>query len=1049
MTTQTKCRIELLGGIRVLLHNREITRFRTHKTAVLLAYLVLYSNTMHTREQLIERFWPDLDLEAGRNNLSTALSSLRAQLEPPGAKGCLLVADRQRVGFDAAHISTDVQEFLRTLEKARNAEDMRQRTLLLEHALSLYGGELMPGSYEDWVLVEQSRLRDRYADTLRQLAARYGEDEKREDALELVNRLITIDPYDEQAYQLKMRLLAEQGRPAAALETFDSLKTLLHQELEISPSHITLQFAQTLRHNPEALPSVSGPRDPISSPLARSPQRVLPTSSPLQPPQASILLKPDSVRSGRSASASSSFSAVPHALDSNTAKNTKIFLPLQLTRFFGRQRELDCLQTWLRPEAASESDESDCVNKSDLSKEDAMGGSLERTRLVTLIGPGGAGKTRLALEVASRLTRLYQDRVRFVSLADIPDARLLSFALAHALQLSSSQTDPMEQAVEWLRIAPTLLILDNFEHLLREEETPGKPEHPFGSAAVVWMRLLLGRVPTLTCLVTSRRLLGLQGEQELSLSSLELPQNATDVTDLHKYASVALYVDRAQRVKPDFALTQANADAVTTLCRRLEGMPLALEMTAAWAKTITPQKMLERMQNQLDLPVSRQRDIPARHRSLRATCKWSYDLLAEDLRQFFMRLSVFRGGCTLEAAESVCGANALEQLARLQEQSLVVIVTDCDKVRYRLLEPLRVFADEKLRGSAERPQTQERFRSFFLALVKNAAKQSHVTDLREWLHQLEMEYDNLRMVLTGCLEVLRDHLYALQLAGALGWFWDQQGYLNEGRTFLQAALADPEAPRRIANPEYALARAGALYEAGKLAWRQNDVEPAITYFEESLRLYEPLDCPDFQAYTLLWLGNAEFRQQRYLKARALFTQALALGQELNNEALIAWALIWLGNVSDDHDRTRAYYLQSLTLAKQIGLNDCVAHCLCNLGSQAVQQNDYAVARTFLRDGLQHWCTLQNKPETVQAIGMVALLAAALGQERQATLLLGALEKLRQEMSIAVTANKHQEYTERISAARASLTEETFRVLWDQSQTMSFDQTVATALEIVS
>ena len=246
-----------------------------------------------------------------------------------------------------------------------------------------------------------------------------------------------------------------------------------------------------------------------------------------------------------------------------------------------------------------------------------------------------------------------------------------------------------------------------------------------------------------------------------------------------------------------------------------------------------------------------------------------------------------------------------------------------------------------------------------------------------------------------------------------------------------------------------MARAGALYEAGKLAWRQNDVEPAITYFEESLRLYEPLDCPDFQAYTLLWLGNAEFRQQRYLKARALFTQALALGQELNNEALIAWALIWLGNVSDDHDRTRAYYLQSLTLAKQIGLNDCVAHCLCNLGSQAVQQNDYAVARTFLRDGLQHWCTLQNKPETVQAIGMVALLAAALGQERQATLLLGALEKLRQEMSIAVTANKHQEYTERISAARASLTEETFRVLWDQSQTMSFDQTVATALEIVS
>ena len=882
----------LMGGVRVSLPDRELTRFRTHKTGALLGCLALRLPARLSREQLTELFWPGLAEEAARNNLSTALSSLRSQLEPPGTKGQVLLADKQQVGLNPEAVVTDVMEFERFLEQARSTETEAARGHLLAQAIALYRDGLMPDCYEDWILPEQTRLRERCANALRDLATCYGICGEYEAALNAANRSISLDALDEEAYRLKMRLLMEQGRAAAAQETYAALQALLQRELGAEPGETTRKLAAALE---------------LGKALSFAPALVT-RAVTCEPGIKNTRQKTVSVPQTQASDTETFFSQSAREGKSEQKEmwEAETLLPLQLTRFFGRREEMATLQVWLHPDNAPEA------------PDQAEERRATKSRLVTLTGPGGAGKTRLALEVAARLSEAYRGRLRFVTLADIPHTRLLSFALAHALHLPPSPAaDPLQAALEWLQGGPALLVLDNFEHLLNDNELPGKTDPSTTASAAAWVRLLLERAPHLTCLVTSRRIMGLQGEQEFTLSSLSLPQNDADLNAMQNTASVALYVDRAQKAKPDFALTTANAAAIGELCRRLEGMPLALEMTAAWVKTITPHKMLERMAQQLDMLVSRQRDLPARHRSLRATCEWSYALLAEDLRQCFTRLSVFQDGCTLEAAEAVCGERALEQLARLQEHSLVLVVEEGESLRYRLLEPLRAFGAEKVKERGDEAEANALFCDYFFTLAETLGPELEGENAIAHLNTLDVEFRNLMAAFYRGLDNEGRAPRAWRAALNLRAFFRSRGHSQEGLLFARRALENPAAQRDVA------AYSDLVSAVGTFCLNLCIYEAAYQYHLECLALRQSLGDDRRVAATLHnigttleALGTANHDKSKWREAEIFFQQALDLNRALGNALWEAYNLNGLGTIArnlEDYERAMICYEQSLAL----------------------------------------------------------------------------------------------------------------------------------------
>jgi len=514
-------------------------------------------------------------------------------------------------------------------------------------------------------------------------------------------------------------------------------------------------------------------------------------------------------------------------------------LPSQLTRFFGREEEIarltELLTTGHRPPTTE-------------SPSSVVGGSSSVVRLVTLTGPGGTGKTRLAIEVAGRLAEAFGGAVWFVPLQDLTAPRLIPGAIVEGLGLPRSPgVELLQQAVNFLngRDAPSLLVLDNLEHLLA-----GARRKAEDGAAVV--RALLERVPTLTCLVTSRRSLNLEGEREFPVRPLPVPeaepQRHRDTEDsqrafeprtthhapltpeqLMQFASVQLFLDRAQGVRPDFQVTPGNAARVAALCVRLEGIPLAIELAAARMQVISPTQMLSQLEGRFAFLVSRRRDVTERHRSLHAAIEWSYRLLPKELRRFFCRLSVFRGGWSLEAAEAVCEEPlALDYLAQLRECSLILSEETPQEMRFRLLETLREYADEQL-SKEEREGACRRHATWFLGLAEEAHAPLFSENCSIWLDRLETEMENLRGALDWH-QAQADSSPGLRLVVALHRYWDMRGYTQEGYERLKTML------RRGTDmtPDPLRARAFAL--VGHLAQRQGNYAEAAAWTEQQLAI---------------------------------------------------------------------------------------------------------------------------------------------------------------------------------------------------------------------
>jgi predicted ATPase/class 3 adenylate cyclase len=571
----------------------------------------------------------------------------------------------------------------------------------------------------------------------------------------------------------------------------------------------------------------------------------------------------------------------------------------------------------------------------------AVGEALAATRLLTLVGAGGCGKTRLALAVAGELVDAYPEGVWLVELAALSDAALVVGAVATALGVREEPARPLLATLaDYLQGKELLLVLDNCEHLV-------------GACAALAEALLRGSAG-LSVLATSREGLGVAGERIWRVPSLALadPQRLPPLDRLAEYEAVRLFCERGHSVRSGFALTEQNAWAVVLVCRRLDGLPLAIELAAARLGMLSVEQIAARLDDRFKLLTGGARTALPRQQTLRAALDWNWDLLEERERVLLRRLSVFAGGWTLAAAEAACvgtgveEADVLDWLGHLVDKSLAQLSEACGEVRYNLLETVRAYAQERLTEAGEEEAVREQHLACFLALTEQARPKLTGPEQGAWLARLEREHENLRVALRWSIREQPD-VRGLQLAGTLWPFWSLRGHFGEGRAWLEQSLATHTVVA-------AALRATALRGAGTLASAQGDYPAARAWLEESLALCRELDDKVGMGYILIQMGHVMLNLGEYSEAWTQYEGSLALFRELGDKRGMGSALLDLGNVArhkGDFSGASTQYEGSLTLFRDLGDQSGTAKALDSLGNVALDLGDYTKAQTLQEESL--------------------------------------------------------------------------------------------------
>ena len=616
--------------------------------------------------------------------------------------------------------------------------------------------------------------------------------------------------------------------------------------------------------------------------------------------------------------------------------------------------------------------------------------SLKAARLVTLTGTGGAGKSRLAIQVAADALDDFPDGTWLIELAPLSDPELVPQAVAGVLGLGEEPDRRLlDTLTDALRPKALLLVLDNCEHLV--------------DACARLAETLLRACPKLRILATSREALDIPGESALPLSSLGLPPGpplppADDLLALS--ASVRLFVERATSAQPTFRFSNGNAPAVTQVCARLDGIPLALELAAARVKVLSPEQIAGRLDDRFRLLTGGSRTALPRQQTLRALIDWSYDLLPPNEQAVFRRLAVFSGGWSLDAAEAVCAGGGgeasvedwevLDLLSHLVAKSLVVVEPPEDgQVRYRLLENLRQYARERVDAEGESPALQGRHLAWFLRFAEEA--EAHLTgpELARQLNRLERDHDNLRLALATGRDTPQDAEAFLRLAGALSRFWSARSFLSEGRGWLEAALdAAPDAPPEV--------RSKALNGVGVLAWSCGDVAEARTFHEQDLALRRAMSDRPGAARALANLGILASGQGNYDEARRLFEECLAVYREMNRRDNVANMLNNLGTMmieAGDAEAASPYLEESLDMFRALGDSRGTSATLHNLGVTRMKQGRPPEARRFFCESLLVQQMLGDKQSIASTLASIARTVAVQDDAATAAILLAAAENV--------------------------------------------------------
>jgi predicted ATPase/DNA-binding CsgD family transcriptional regulator len=696
-----------------------------------------------------------------------------------------------------------------------------------------------------------------------------------------------------------------------------------------------------------------------------------------------------------------SFNVVPHAPRHN--------LPLETTRFIGRMPEI------------------------------AEGKRLlDANHLLTLVGSPGTGKTRLALQIGWAAADSFRDGVYFVSLASLSNPGLVMNAIAGAIGAAEMRGQPfIETLKHLLRDRHMLLILDNFEHLL---------------PAATQVSELLAAAPNLKVLATSREPLHLYGEQEYVVPPLMLPNpEHFDLGALADCESIALFVQAAQAVRSDFELTPENAADVAQICTRLEGLPLAIELAAARIKLLTPPALLARLMSRLDTLTGGAQDLPPRQRTLRSTIEWSYNLLDDDEKMLFERLAVFRGGCSLEAIEAVCGqkpsSDIFDGLDSLVNKSLIRQQASTDgEPRFIMLETIYEYAWERLRISGETQAMQRRHAEYFAPLAEQAEPGLREAAFSYWMERLGTEEDNLEIALEWSFDG-GDVELGLRLVAALRDFWGMSGRFSQGQKWTQHALSESEsAPPNL--------RVRILIAAGVLLYISSQRLLQKQFFEQAIDLARQLDDKWNLAWALIFLGATHIRfaaeSADYAAGLAAVEEGLALFQELENKPGMVQAFNLLGELrraQGDDEGAQAAYEECLRLAGETGEIRREAMMLSNIGFIAMHREEVNKAKKLFRQGLIK--SRQVGYDKRLVISHVLLLAGAIaanGELQAAVRLFGAADALFRPAGVGLSPADQPEHERILVAVRDQLDEATFQACWDEGRTFSLEQAVALALE---
>jgi predicted ATPase/class 3 adenylate cyclase len=669
-------------------------------------------------------------------------------------------------------------------------------------------------------------------------------------------------------------------------------------------------------------------------------------------------------------------------------------LPTQMTGFVGREKEIAGIKEAIREH-----------------------------RLVTLTGPGGSGKTRLALQVAAELRDEFTDGVWFVALAPLQTAEAILPTIASALGLPLyGSGDPLPQLLHYLSERMMLLILDNFENLL---------------SGVNLVRDILTTAPQVRILSTSRTRLNVQGEQLYPLKGMDIPDLKT-ATDAWEYGAIQLFMQGARRIDPDFELPPESLNHVAGICALVEGLPLGILLASAWARTLTPQGILAEIERSLDFLVAEERDLPDRQRSLRAVFDHTWHLLTPLEQAAFQSLAVFRGGFTRDAAEQVAAAS-LAQLKNLADKWLLHYDLDG---RYEIHGLLRQYAQERLDEARRANELQQRHAEYFLQLAERAEPELRGPKQEAWSAVLRHEYDNLRAALAWSLKHT-DASLVLRLAGALAEFWWYNGPVSEADEWFSQALERlPEAPLSV--------RAKALTGAGMIAFAHaSSTDRGERLIRDALAIGRQLEDKSILAWSLDLLSlYCTSDQARYRQGIEFAEEALSLYRELDNPAGLAWVYNSLGELTrlaKDYERAGIYYAHSLEKARQIGDQTREGVALGNLAFCAQHRGDYRQAERHAQDALTLFRRLGLRGQSGEAVAALAGPAAALGDPIRAATLFGASQAILDGISAAQQPADVDEFNGYLTLTHAGLSQQAFDTAWECGRRLTYDQAVALAL----